>query len=503
MAMLRELSGWALLAVLYSVAGSAAAQSNATRGKQLYELTNASPLTCSNAACHGPNPATNTNKIQLGANNPVAIINAIANIPQMQFLDGPPTVFINTSNTVDASDLAAYIANPAAAAAAPAISLSAPALAFGATTVGMTNSTSTPTSITVTNTGNAPLTITGIAVSGTNAAEFAATGTCRPVAPATSVAVAAGATCTVGGSFTPTAAGNRTGTFTFQSNAAAAASPTIAVSGGTAGGSAPAPTPVTAMSPGVTSLKFNLQMVNTTSTVRSVVLTNIGSTVLTINQVTVTPAAFISSGCSGTFFPPGGQCTIQLYFAAPSATGTTSGSISIVSDAAGSPHTVSLSGGAVTTPTPDATLSDTTLTFDPLTTGQSGNKTATLTNLGNAPLMINSVSLSGPNAAEFKLASTSNCAAGALAISASCNVAVDFTPTAAGAKSATATVTHNASGGSSAVALTGTATAAGSGPGGSAVAPTDGGGGGWSPAWLASLALLAMLRPRRRGTQQA
>jgi hypothetical protein len=443
------------------------------------------------------------NKIQLGANNPVAIINAIANIPQMQFLDGPPTVFINTSNTVDASDLAAYIANPAAAAAAPAISLSAPALAFGATTVGMTSSTSTPTSITLTNSGNAPLTITGIGVSGTNAAEFAATGTCRPVAPATSVAVAVGATCTIGGSFTPTATGNRTATFTLQSNAAAAASPTIAVSGGTAGG-APAPAAVTALSTGVTSLKFNLQMVSTVSAVRTVVLTNVGSTDLTINQVSVTPAAFISSGCSGTFFPRGGQCTIQLYFAAPSAVGTTSGSISIVSDSAGSPHTVTLSGGAVTTPTPDATLSDVTLTFDPLTTGQSGNKTATLTNLGNAPLMINGVSLSGPNAAEFKLASTSDCAAGSLAVSASCKVAVDFTPTAAGAKSATATVTHNASGGSSAVALSGTATAAGSGPGGgSAVAPTDGGGGGWSPAWLASLALVAMIRPRRRRAELA
>lgn len=505
MAMLRKFSGWALLALLSSVVGSAAAQSNATRGKQLYELTNASPLTCSNAACHGVNPLANMNKIRLGANNPTAIINAIANIPQMQFLDGPPTVFINTSNTVDASDLAAYINNPAAAAAAPAISLSAPALAFGTTTVGMTSSASTPTSITLTNSGNAPLTITGIGVSGANAAEFAATGTCKPVAPATSVAVAVGATCTVGATFTPTATGNRAATFTLQSNAAAAASPTIAVSGGTAAAPGPAPVAGATLSAGVTSLKFNLQLVNpvpSSVVARNVVLTNVGSTPLSIGLVAIGPASeFTGNGCAGTaLIPPGGQCTMNLYFT-PTTTGARSGSISIASDSPGSPHTVELSGGGVTTPTPEATLSDTALAFDSIATGQVGSKVATFTNTGNAPLTVVGASVGGPNAAEFKLASASSCVAGTLAISASCSLAVDFTPTLAGAKSGTVTVTHNAGGGgTSAVALSGTATAPTAGSG-SAGSNADSGGGAWSPLWLALLALIALFRPRRCETQ--
>jgi trimeric autotransporter adhesin len=68
--------------------------------------------------------------------------------------------------------------------------------------------------ITVSNTGSAPLTISSIALTGTNPAEFAETNTC-PLAPAT---LAVDTSCAVGVSFAPLAVGTRTANVTFTDN---------------------------------------------------------------------------------------------------------------------------------------------------------------------------------------------------------------------------------------------------------------------------------------------
>src|SRR5947207_13520633 len=77
-------------------------------------------------------------------------------------------------------------------------------LNFGSQVVG----TKTPKSVTLTNTGNAALNITGIAASG----DFNQTNTCGS-------SVAAGASCTISITFTPASGGNRTGTLTITDNA--------------------------------------------------------------------------------------------------------------------------------------------------------------------------------------------------------------------------------------------------------------------------------------------
>jgi hypothetical protein len=89
---------------------------------------------------------------------------------------------------------------------APSVSLSPTSLAFGSQTVG---TTSVPQSVTLTNSGTAALTITAISAAG----DFAQTNTCGG-------SVAQGGSCTIGVTFTPTAAGARTGSLTIADNAA-------------------------------------------------------------------------------------------------------------------------------------------------------------------------------------------------------------------------------------------------------------------------------------------
>lgn len=88
---------------------------------------------------------------------------------------------------------------------APVASLNPTSLSFPTQSLG---TTSAPQTVTLTNTGNAPLAIASITAS----ADFPQTNNCP-------VALNAGQGCTVTARFTPTASGNRNGTLTFTDNA--------------------------------------------------------------------------------------------------------------------------------------------------------------------------------------------------------------------------------------------------------------------------------------------
>jgi hypothetical protein len=130
-----------------------------------------------------------------------------------------------TANTGwPAGQLAEFQIFPGGGGPAPSVSLSAApdAVSFAARTVG---STSPAQAVTVTNGGTASANLGTVATTG----DFAQTRTCGAT-------LAAGASCTVNVTFTPTATGNRTGTLTVASNDPG--SPlTVALSG--TGGSAP------------------------------------------------------------------------------------------------------------------------------------------------------------------------------------------------------------------------------------------------------------------------
>jgi len=192
----------------------------------------------------------------------------------------------------------------------------------------MTGTTSAAQIVTLTNSGSAPLSISGIAPSG----DFAETNTCGTT-------LAAEANCAITVTFTPAAEGGRTGalTITDNSNGAAGSTQTVALSGtGTA--------PVVSLS--VTSLTFTNQMANSTSPSQAVTLSNTGNLALSVSSVAISGTNggdFAETNTCGSSVAAGANCTINVTFT-PTAGGTRTGTVTITDNASGSAQTVSLTG---------------------------------------------------------------------------------------------------------------------------------------------------------------
>src|SRR6266550_3682886 len=91
----------------------------------------------------------------------------------------------------------------------PTVGFSPASLTFSTTYVGVA---ATAQTVTLTNSGAGALSVSSIAVTGTNSSEFAQSNTCG-------TSVAAGASCTINVTFTPGAAGSRTAAITITDNA--------------------------------------------------------------------------------------------------------------------------------------------------------------------------------------------------------------------------------------------------------------------------------------------
>lgn len=184
-------------------AGAASAQ-DATNGRTLYNAILVSgKSSCAAGGCHSADPNRNQNLTRNGANRPDVIAAAIINVPVMNFLS-------SRLSNAQLADLAAYIANPAAAAPLPTAELSATALDFGSINLGATSNMRV---VALRNNGNAPLQLSGITI---NNREFSEPifGTCAP----TSVVPVSGS-CTLVLDFTPSDVGTRTGLVTIAHNA--------------------------------------------------------------------------------------------------------------------------------------------------------------------------------------------------------------------------------------------------------------------------------------------
>jgi hypothetical protein len=226
-------------------------------------------------------------------------------------------------------------------------SLSPTSLAFGNQSVG---TPSTAQTLTLSNTGNATLSITSLALTGTNASDFAQTNTCGS-------SVAANAHCTISVTFTPSASGSRTASVSITDNASGSPQ-TVSLSGtGTAA--------VASLSP--TSLAFGNQPADMTSSAQTVTLSNTGNAALSITSLALTgtnASDFDQSNTCGSSLAAGTNCTIAVMFT-PSVTGAEAASLSISDNASGSPQTVPLSGAG----THDVILSWTASTTPPAVVG--------------------------------------------------------------------------------------------------------------------------------------
>ncbi len=224
-----------------------------------------------------------------------------------------------TANEVAGDTVVALTGNAVAAEA----TVSPASLSFSNTVLGETTAAQ---AVTVTNTGNLPFTVASVVSSG----DFADTNTCA------GITLAAGDSCSINVTFTPTVDGTRTGSVTITSDAAGSPQ-TIALTGSAVLVSHKATLDHT-------SLTYPTTFVNATSAAQAVVVTNSGNVPLSIASITVTPATdfAVTGNCSGSI-AVGASCTANVTFA-PTTKGARAATLSITSDADGSPQSVALSG---------------------------------------------------------------------------------------------------------------------------------------------------------------
>jgi hypothetical protein len=194
-------------------------------------------------------------------------------------------------------------------------------------------------------------------------------------------------------------------------------------------------------------LSFSSQLVNTTSSNKSITLKNNGTASVTMNSITATGDYAVASNTCGSLLAAGASCTVNVNFK-PAISGSITGSLAISDSAPDSPQTVSLSG----TGSLPLSLSAATLSFGTVTVGHTSTaKTVTLTNNESSTLSF-SFSASGNYATN---SSGTTCGA-SLASKAKCNIAVTFTPTANGSINGAVTITDSAGFSPQLIGLSGT-----------------------------------------------
>ena len=199
------------------------------------------------------------------------------------------------------------------------VSLSASSLNLGTVAVG---STSASRSVSLTNHQKISLAITSVTAS----VGFAIGGnTCG-------TSVAAGASCSVAVTFSPVAIGTAAGTLTFIDSAAN--SPQVVSLSGT--GSAPVTLSTSALS-------FGTVTVGSTSSTRTVTLTNRASAPLNFSSILASAGFNIANNTCGAGIAAGSSCSIGITFS-PSAAGAVAGTLTFTDNAANSPQVVSLTG---------------------------------------------------------------------------------------------------------------------------------------------------------------
>jgi hypothetical protein len=144
-------------------------------------------------------------------------------------------------------------------------------------------------------------------------------------------------------------------------------------------------------------------------------------TFATTNRITITGGNFTQTNNCGTTLAINASCTITVTFV-PGAAGPLNAQVNINDNAANTPQTVPLSGTGVT---PSATLSPTSLTFGPRTSGTtSAVQSASLSNTSGVTISL-TYGTSGPDPGSFTRGGTCGATIGA---GGSCTITYTFTP---------------------------------------------------------------------------
>jgi hypothetical protein len=213
---------------------------------------------------------------------------------------------------------------------APAVTFVPPSLTFSNQTLGTASSAQT---VKITNTGQAPLTISGITVAGANPGDFSLSQTCGS-------GLSVSASCTLTVAFSPAASWGRTAVIMVADNALGSPQGVGLAGNGVSGG-------IASFSP--SSLTFTARLMGTASVPQSVTLNNTGTAPLAISAINPVGDYTQNNNCPASL-PAGISCTINVTFV-PSLNGARPGWIDVnLLDPAGV-QTIALAGtGALPAP---------------------------------------------------------------------------------------------------------------------------------------------------------
>jgi hypothetical protein len=388
---------------------------NVTSAAQIVTLTNAGTvdLAVSSITITGANPgdfAQTNNCVPTLFAPPAANTVCTVNVTFKPAANGARSAVLN----INSSNPVPLIVPLTGTGSASLAGVSPAALTFGNRLVG---TPSAAQNVTLSNSGTAPLIISSIAVNGGNAGDFGQTNNC----PILGAGLATGTTCTIGVVFLPTAMGARSSVLVISSSDPVTPSLNVTLSGtGTQA--------IAGVSPAA--LTFPLQLLNTTSLVQAVTLSNTGNLAMVINSIALTGANagdfVLNYNCpigGPTPMAAGANCTISVTFR-PTASGPRAASLAISTNALVNPNpSVSLSGTGTA-----VNLSSAALTFGAQLVGtNSAAQVVTLSNVGTTTLITSSVTITGANAVDFTATGCGpNLAPGGI-----CKINVKFRPTSA------------------------------------------------------------------------
>jgi hypothetical protein len=299
----------------------------------------------------------------------------------------------------------------------------AAAATFTPTTVSFggvqTNTSSTAFTVTFSNGGGAPMTMTGVYIAGLNPGDFSIANNNCPAS------LGAGNSCAVNVTFTPTASGLRQGNLSFSNNAANTTDQTVALSG----------TGTDATQPNITVSPASLSFGTVNggeSKNQTVTVTNSGAGTLTISAATATGTAAadfpvvsaVAQDCAS--LAAKASCSITVQFR-PGAIGARTATLTISHSATGTGATstsVALTGtgggGSV------LSFNANPIKFGTVNRNANQDQTITVKNSGNAAATLGDITVTGTG---YTLPSTTNttCIKGSsLATNKTCNVVVRF-----------------------------------------------------------------------------
>jgi Abnormal spindle-like microcephaly-assoc'd, ASPM-SPD-2-Hydin len=202
---------------------------------------------------------------------------------------------------------------------------------------------SPPQTVTLRNTGTGPLTISSIAITGTNSGDFAQTNNC-PIGPAATLS--AGAACSIAVTFSPTGTGPRSASLSVSDNSTPSLQ-VVALSGiGTV--------PNAQFSVSGIGIEFGNVIVGAQSSSQAVQLSNSGNGTLVITKVGfvgANPGDFqaagscVGAGGASVSVAAGSNCTVSVTFA-PTAAGSRAATLSVTDNAPNSPQQLPVTGTA-------------------------------------------------------------------------------------------------------------------------------------------------------------